>query len=313
MDSSDHADTAIKIVFWYFFSIIAPITNKSVQISFPHTNTLSILLLLTASILGGLICFYRQQVPRGLPVTVHSPKNTFPPLRIIVPDLLPLGLTRFLGMSLLLFGIKNLPVSHVLTLKALDPIPTAVFTYLILGVRESWLVYSTVIPVIFGVFLSTKAEGSASTGWNFVAVMLVVVDSLQGVLSKHLLSKGTYTEVSLQFLSSTIALIFQFPVCIYNDGLEPLLSVLFFSIDFTALFMIVLACLAFYGQVLMAFMVMNKVTNLTYSVANILKRIIQLLVAVLVFQNPISKWNGLGMLLAMFGVSLYTFVRSFKR
>lgn len=49
---------------------------------------------------------------------------------------------------LLLFGLKNLPVSLVLTVKALDPIPTSIFTYLILGASESWIVYSTVVPIV---------------------------------------------------------------------------------------------------------------------------------------------------------------------
>ena len=58
--------------------------------------------------------------------------------------------------------------------------------------------------------------------------------------------------------------------------------------------------------------VMARVTNLTYSVCNILKRVIQLIFAVLVFKNQVSFSNALGMLLAMLGISLYTFVRSTK-
>jgi len=307
------ADTAMKIGLWYFFSTISPITNKKVQYNFQYTNTLSILHLITASFIGGLLYYRQKGQEKTLPTTVHHKHVTLPPFPIVVRDLLPLGITRFIGMMLLLFGLKHLPVALVLTVKALDPIPTALFTYLILKTKEDLLVYTTVIPIILGVILSTNAEISAGLGWCLVALCLVIVDSLQNVITKFLLKKGTYTEVSLQFLSSSIALIFQLPVCIYNEGLWPLLDVLLLRIDSSTLFIIVLACSAFYGQVLFAFSVMNKVTNLTYSVANILKRIIQLLFAVIIFNNTITISNAMGMALAMLGVSLYSFVRSIKR
>eukprot|EP00026_Physarum_polycephalum_P012282 Phypoly_transcript_12575.p1 GENE.Phypoly_transcript_12575~~Phypoly_transcript_12575.p1 ORF type:complete len:324 (-),score=41.45 Phypoly_transcript_12575:16-987(-) len=313
--TNQFSDTAIKIGFWYFFSVISPVTNKWVQQGFSFTNTLSILHLLTASIIGGLFCLKQagQDVTMSLPhIHPQNPKPILPPFRVAFVDLMPLGITKFVGMMLLLFGLKNLPVSLVLTVKALDPIPTAIFTYLILGVRESWLVYSTVVPIIFGVILSTNGTHETTLSWGIVALSLVIVDALQNVITKYLLKKGRYTEFSLQFSSSSIALFFQLPVCIYYEGVWPLLDVLFLKIDSQSLFAIILACTAFYGQVIMAFLVMNKVTNLTYSVCNILKRVIQLIFAVLVFQNQISFSNAAGMLLAMFGISLYTIVRSMK-
>lgn len=61
---SQFGDTFTKIAFWYLFSVIAPVTNKWVQEEFDYTNTLSILLLATASVIGGLLCL--RQAKKGL-------------------------------------------------------------------------------------------------------------------------------------------------------------------------------------------------------------------------------------------------------
>lgn len=63
-DNKMFVETATKIGFWYLFSVISPVTNKRVQMDFKYTNTLSILLLLTASIIGGLFCL--RQLKKGM-------------------------------------------------------------------------------------------------------------------------------------------------------------------------------------------------------------------------------------------------------
>jgi len=154
---------------WYFFSVIAPIINKRVQETFPYTNSLSVLHLGTATLLGGFYFYYTNSKGLELPLFIQS-KPLLPPLRIILRDLLPLGIAKFFGMTLLLFGLKNLPVSLVLTLKALDPLPTAIFTYLILNESESCIIYTTVIPIVFGVILSTMTSSfDAGLQWLVVA------------------------------------------------------------------------------------------------------------------------------------------------
>jgi len=301
----------LHMLAWYFFSIISPILNKSVQNRFPNPNTVAVLHLATCTVLGGLSYSMHKDPSTFLPVSYRDSvnKRALPPFTIIIRDLLPLGVAKFMSMVLLLFGLKNLPVSSILTVKALDPIPTAIFTFLLFGEYETCTVYSTVIPIIFGVVLSTTTgEMTASWQWMVVALSLVIVDSAQNVISKSLLRRGNYTENSLQFLSSFIALMVQLPICIYYES-APLSDIIFLKMDTSTIIVIALACTAFYGQVIMAFTVMNQVTNLTYSVANIVKRIAQLLCAVMFFGNTIVTQNAIGMAMAMFGVACYTLVR----
>ncbi len=53
-------------------------------------------------------------------------------------------------------------------------------------------VNALILAYIFGVILSTNAEFKLRWGWCFIAFMLVIVDSLQNVITKYLLKKGTY-------------------------------------------------------------------------------------------------------------------------
>eukprot|EP01111_Echinosteliopsis_oligospora_P010591 TRINITY_DN3339_c0_g1_i1.p1 TRINITY_DN3339_c0_g1~~TRINITY_DN3339_c0_g1_i1.p1 ORF type:complete len:373 (-),score=61.12 TRINITY_DN3339_c0_g1_i1:132-1112(-) len=305
--------TLTRVAGWYFFSVASPVINKYVQSSFPFTNSLSVLYLLTASIVGYLL-FRRstRKVDDVLPVHTTTPAfhyQTLPPLHLILKDLLPLGLAKFFGTMLLLFGIKNLPVSSVLTMKALDPVPTIFFMYFILRETEPFVVIASVVPIIFGVALSSYSSSAGGGGWLVVAFCLVVVDAFQNVFTKSLLNKGVYNEYGIQFLSSTLALMMQLPICWFYEGLSHVFGILFLQLPCKLLMIVALACTSYYGQVVMAFMVMSKVTNLTYSVANIAKRLVQLLVAMLIFRNPVTLLNGVGMVIAMLSVTFYSAAR----
>ncbi len=64
-----------------------------------------------------------------------------------------LGVLKFVGIMTLLFLFKNIEVSFLLTVKAADPVFTAIFSFILMGDFENPVIYTTLIPIVGGVIL----------------------------------------------------------------------------------------------------------------------------------------------------------------
>ena len=61
----------------------------------------------------------------------------------------------------------------------------------------------------------------------------------------------------------------------------------------------------------MSFIVLSMVSVVTHAVANSMRRVVTILASVWYFQNPVSRQNGAGMTLAIFGVVIYSLSKSY--
>ena len=60
-----------------------------------------------------------------------------------------------------------------------------------------------------------------------------------------------------------------------------------------------------FGQNIIAFVLLSMVSPVTYSVASLIKRVFVVVVAIVWFQNPTTRIQGLGIALTFFGLYLY--------
>ncbi|GBF88877.1 phosphoenolpyruvate phosphate translocator chloroplastic-like [Raphidocelis subcapitata] len=66
------------------------------------------------------------------------------------------------------------------------------------------------------------------------------------------------------------------------------------------------AGLCFHAYQQLSYMILSKVTPVTHSIGNCIKRVVVIVASVIAFQNPVSLQNALGTGLALFGVFLYS-------
>lgn len=127
--------------------------------------------------------------------------------------------------------------------------------------------------------------------------------SLQNVYSKILISgeRYRYTAIELQVWASFLACFFQIPLLIYYINiplaLQSTSNKLFFSYLFNGI--------AYHIQSVAAFAIMAYISPITHSVANTVKRALLIWLSILIFNNPITFFSGVGTLIVISGVIIY--------
>lgn len=66
------------------------------------------------------------------------------------------------------------------------------------------------------------------------------------------------------------------------------------------------AGLCFHAYQQLSYMILSKVTPVTHSIGNCIKRVVVIVASVIILQNPVSTQNAIGTGLALFGVFLYS-------
>ncbi|CAN6446227.1 unnamed protein product [Victoria cruziana] len=73
-----------------------------------------------------------------------------------------------------------------------------------------------------------------------------------------------------------------------------------------------LACICFHAYQQVSYMILARVSPVTHSVGNCVKRVVVIVTSVLFFRTPVSPINSLGTGVALAGVFLYSRVKRIK-
>ncbi|KAG7226916.1 hypothetical protein INR49_022211 [Caranx melampygus] len=280
---------------WYFFSFCTLSSTSAVQ-------------MLSTTVIGCLKMF----VPCCL--YKHKSRAEYPPNFVMI--MLFVGLMRFTTVVLGLVSLKNVAVSFAETVKSSAPIFTVIMSRLILGEYTGLWVNLSLFPVMAGLALCTATEISFNMLGFSAALSTNIMDCLQNVFSKKLLSGDTYkfSPPELQFYTSAAAVIMLIPAWIFLLDIPAIgKSGQSFIFNQDIILLLLFDGALFHLQSVTAYALMGRISPVTFSVASTVKHALSVWLSVIVFSNQITILSATGTALVFVGVFLYNKARQIQR
>lgn len=249
------------------------------------------------------------------------------PTNKIISKTLPMGIFQFIGHITSHKSIALIPVSLVHSIKALSPIST-VFAYrLIFNVKYDLITYITLIPLMTGVILtcfSGKRSRNVENGVDFFKGLLYAFISMvifvsQNIFAKKILEVKDFNKlpinkkdenedekidkITILLYCSIFGFLLTLPIYLISELTNSHFTV--FEINLNILSLLLIHGVSHFIQSMIAFHLIGTMSPVNYSVANILKRIVVISIAILVEREKVSKNQGFGLLLTMIGLYAY--------
>ncbi|XP_055438477.1 solute carrier family 35 member E2B isoform X1 [Bubalus kerabau] len=321
------------LTLWFFFSFCTLFLNKYIlSLLEGEPSMLGAVQMLSTTLIGCVkifvpCCFYQ-----------HKTRLSYPPNFIMT--MLFVGLMRFATVVLGLVSLKNVAVSFAETVKSSAPIFTVILSRTVLGEHTGLLVNLSLIPVMGGLALCTATEMSFNFLGFSAALSTNIMDCLQNVFSKKLLSgdKYRFSAAELQFYTSTAAVAMLVPAWIFfmtpghrchrsspggHAAAVPLALVQDLPVigrsgrSFRYSQDVVLLLLAdgvlFHLQSVTAYALMGRISPVTFSVASTVKHALSIWLSVIVFGNKVTSLSAVGTVLVTAGVLLYNKAKQQQR
>ncbi|KAI8983111.1 triose-phosphate transporter family-domain-containing protein [Pilobolus umbonatus] len=217
-----------------------------------------------------------------------------------------------------MLALNNLCLQHVevtfyQVARSLSINFTILFTYLILGKKTS----KPALVACFVVFLGFAIGSYGEINFSMVGVIYGVGSSafvaLYGIYVQKTLVIVDNNQWKLLHYNTTLAIIFLTPLVLLSGEISQIIetSEVIYSLNFWILMTV--TGITGFGINIAMFLQVKYTSALTNTISGTAKSCVQTVLAVMIFQNPISTLNGMGILLALFGSSYYGWVRYQER
>eukprot|EP00210_Caulerpa_lentillifera_P001958 g1879.t1 len=225
--------------------------------------------------------------------------------------ILPLAVVHTLGNTFTNLSLGQVAVSFTHTIKAMEPFFSVALSTMFLGEKPTVLVLLSLFPVVGGVAMASFSEASFNWAGFLSAMGSNLTFQSRNVLSKKTMgnSKLKLDNISLFSLITIASFILLLPFACMLEGDLYSLNVMRSMGVVEPILLIKKAVWAgvffhLYQQV--SYMILARVSPVTHSIGNCVKRVIIIVASVIVFQNPMSTQNIIGTSLALVGVFLYS-------
>ncbi|WRX19407.1 Sugar phosphate transporter domain - like 9 [Theobroma cacao] len=288
---------------WYLFNIYFNIYNKQVLKVFHYPVTVTVIQFAVGTVLVALMWTFNLY---------KRPKITGVQLAAI----LPLALVHTLGNLFTNMSLGKVAVSFTHTIKAMEPFFSVVLSAMFLGELPTVWVVGSLVPIVGGVALASVTEASFNWAGFWSAMASNLTNQSRNVLSKKVMVKkeDAMDNITLFSIITVMSFILLAPAAIFMEGVKFTPSYLQ-SAGLNVKEVVVrslIAALCFHAYQQVSYMILQRVSPVTHSVGNCVKRVVVIVSSVFFFKTPVSPINSLGTGIALAGVFLYSRVKRIK-
>lgn len=193
--------------------------------------------------------------------------------------------------------------------QATEPLFVTAAASLVLNTRPSARLVWSLVPIVVGVSVASATDVSFSWLGCLAALGSNFASTARNVYSKQVMSgmRGDIDSVSLLTVVNGLAFLMLLPFLALLEG--PALAAKGWAGCWAC------APLALFSAVLLqtyqqtSYNILSRVSAVTHSVANCVKRVVVIVAAVVFFRHPVSPSGALGTALALVGVFAYSQVK----
>ncbi|XP_076887647.1 phosphoenolpyruvate/phosphate translocator 1, chloroplastic-like [Bidens hawaiensis] len=288
---------------WYLFNIYFNIYNKQVLKVFPNPITVTTV----QFAVGSVIVLFMWTL------NLHKrPKISASQLLAI----LPLALVHTLGNLFTNMSLGKVAVSFTHTIKAMEPFFSVVLSAMFLGEMPTPWVVASLLPITGGVALASMTEASFNWAGFWSAMASNVSNQSRNVLSKKFMVKKeeSLDNITLFSFITIMSFFLLAPVTLLTEGVRFTPAYLQSAgLNVQQVYVrSLLAAICFHAYQQVSYMILQRVSPVTHSVGNCVKRVVVIVTSVLFFRTPVSPINSIGTGVALAGVFLYSQVKRIK-
>ena len=288
---------------WYLFNIYFNIYNKQVLKVLPSPITMTTVQFGVGSVIVLLMWT----------LNLHKrPKISSAQLLAI----LPLAMVHTMGNLFTNMSLGKVAVSFSHTIKAMEPFFSVLLSAMFLGEMPTPWVVASLLPIAGGVALASMTEASFNWAGFWSAMASNVSFQSRNVLSKKFMVKKeeSLDNISLFSIITIMSFFLLAPVSFFVEGVRFTPAYLQSAgLNVQQIYVrSLLAAICFHAYQQVSYMILQRVSPVTHSVGNCVKRVVVIVTSVLFFRTPVSPINSIGTGVALAGVFLYSQVKRLK-
>lgn len=298
---------------WYGSNALFNVYNKQVLAVFPYPLTCTVM---QFAVGAGVMCsLWVSRVKKAPP-------------RAAMMMVAPLAACHAAGFLLTNMSLGKVSVAFTHTVKATEPFFSAALTPSILGDIPTWGIIGSLVPIVVGVALASAND----TSFNWVGFLCAIGSNValqaRNVLSKKLMSEqddednsmnekreqalDSLDNVNLFATMTILALFLLTPIALLWEG-APLLAAAatpaITGMSTNKLWsMLLVGGVLRCADVLSSYMILKRVSPVTHSVGNCVKRAVVIGVSIIIFKTTVTWLSMFGTALALAGVLLYSLI-----
>ncbi|WCJ36084.1 Phosphoenolpyruvate/phosphate translocator 1 chloroplastic [Euphorbia peplus] len=312
-ETADEGDSKSKLVktlelgllfgLWYLFNIYFNIYNKQVLKVFPNPVTITLIQFAVGTVLVSVMWILNLY---------KRPKLSGAQLAAI----LPLAVVHVLGNLFTNMSLGKVAVSFTHTIKAMEPLFSVILSAMFLGELPTIWVVSSLVPIIGGVVLASATEASFNWAGFSSAMASNLTNQSRNVLSKKVMIKkeDSMDNITLFSIITIMSFFLLAPVTLFMEGVRFTPAYLQSAgLNVKQVYIrSLIAALCFHAYQQVSYMILQRVSPVTHSVGNCVKRVVVIVSSVIFFKTPVSPINAIGTGIALAGVFLYSRVKRIK-